>query len=152
MTAAHLDWILPDIAVGGIEAALDHDRLRDEGVRSILSVNDFPTLSLSEFRWRRIALKDGPGNPPERILEAVSALEELHRESPAVLVHCAEGKSRSVLIVTMYVARMRGIHLDEAFEFVKSSRKKAEVDHALWQLGLDLHHQHAAKGPLHPLH
>lgn len=134
-----MDWILPDIAVGSIEDAMAHDMLRSEGVQSVLTVSDFPTLHGSGFNWRKISLKDGPGNPPEHVVTAVEALDELRRDAPAVLVHCAEGKSRSVLIVSLYIARLNGIHLEAAFELVKLSRKQAAVDHELWKLGLIIH-------------
>jgi protein-tyrosine phosphatase len=138
-----VDWILPDIAVGSIEDAMAHEMLRSEGIQSVLTVNDFPTLSGMGFNWRRVSLIDGPGNAPGEVTAAVEALEELHRTAPAVLVHCAEGKSRSVLIVSLYIARLRRVPLPEAFELVKRSRTEAAVDHELWKLGLEVHIERA---------
>ncbi len=51
-----------------------------------------------------------------------------------VLVHCAEGLSRSALVVACYLADLHGIALEEAVAHVKRYRTRAEIDRALLAL------------------
>jgi dual specificity phosphatase 12 len=141
-----MDWVIPGVAIGAIEDALAHQRLREAGIRSILSLSDFPTLSGFGFAWRRVVLIDGHGNDPALILDAVAHLEELYEQEPAVLVHCAEGKSRSVLIVTLFLARSHGLEFEEAYDLVKVKRRQAAIDWALHELGSTM----VAEGALAP--
>lgn len=133
-----MDWILPGLAIGNIEDAMGHDDLQREGVRSVLTLNDFPNLRGRGFHWHRVFLHDGPGNAAETLIEAVDHLERMHREEPPVLVHCAEGKSRSALVVALYVARTTGLALEDAFAVVKAQRRQAAVDDVLWALGAEV--------------
>ncbi|HET7737132.1 MAG TPA: dual specificity protein phosphatase [Tepidiformaceae bacterium] len=133
-----MDWIEPGLAVGNLDDAMAHDMLRESGIKSVLTLNGFPNLAVHGFNWRRVDLFDGPGNSLDTIWEAVDLLADLHTSDPNVLVHCREGKSRSVLIASLYVARRDRIVFPEAFRMVKASRRVAEMDPRLWQIGLDL--------------
>ncbi len=138
-----MDWIELGLAIGDLEDAMAHDLLREQGIRSVLTVSDFPNLSFADFVWRSVPLIDGAGNSMDQLAEAVGHLAELHAESPGVLVHCAEGKSRSVVIATLYLAASKGWTLTEAFTHVKTRRAVADPDDNLWRLGERFHAQRA---------
>lgn len=130
-----MDWVTPELAVGSIDDALAPWRLHADGISAVLALNDFPTfLEGSGFHWRRVLLMDGEGNPPERVLEAVAALEELLADGHSVLVQCAEGVSRAPFVVACLLARRRGWELDEAIAFVVSRRPIANPHPALCRL------------------
>jgi len=131
-----MDWIEDGLAVGNLDDAMAHGDLRAAGIRSVLTLNGFPNLHIHGFNWRRVDLIDGPGNELSSIVEAVDHLEDLHRSEPGVLVHCREGKSRSVLIASLYIARRRALPFEDAYHVVKSSRTVAAMDPRLWAIGM----------------
>lgn len=133
-----MDWIEPGLAVGNLDDAMAHDELRAAGIKSVLTLNGFPNLAVHGFNWRRVDLIDGPGNALETIWEAVDHLAELHSNEPNVLVHCREGKSRSVLIASLYMARRDRLVFPDAYRLVKASRTIAAMDPRLWTLGHEL--------------
>lgn len=136
-----MDWIELGLAIGDLEDAMAHEELREQGIRSVLSVSNFPNLSFADLVWRAVPLIDGAGNSIDQLAEAVDHLAELHAESPGVLIHCAEGKSRSVVITTLYLAASKGWTLTEAFAHVKTRRAVADPDDSLWRLGEAFHAQ-----------
>lgn len=129
-----MDWITERIAIGAIEDAMDTEGLRAAGVTGVLCLNGFPHSPRSQgFAWVNVTLIDGPGNSIEEFRAAVQSLEALAAEH-RVLVHCAEGLSRSALVVACYLADLHGIALEEAVTHVKRYRTRAEIDRALLAL------------------
>ena len=126
-----MDWVTDRIAIGNIEDAMDAEGLRAAGVSAVLCLNGFP-LSLREdgFAWVNVTLIDGPGNSIASVRAAISSLERLAREH-LVLVHCAEGVSRSAFVVACYLAEARSIAIEEAVEEVRGRRRKAQIDAGL---------------------
>lgn len=133
-----MDWIEEGLAVGNLDDAMAHGELRAAGIRSVLTLNGFPNLGIHGFEWRRVDLFDGPGNDLSSIYEAVDHLAHLHETAPNVLVHCREGKSRSVLIASLYLARRRRIVFEDAYHVVKASRTVAAMDPRLWAIGMSI--------------
>lgn len=128
---ARVDWITPSIAVGNLEDALSVAG-PPSSVDSVLCLSGFPVLSyVPHIRWRGVRLIDGPGNQPDLFLQALEFLHEEIEASRKVLVHCAEGKSRSVLTVAMYIAATDGWALEEAIGLVAARRTVAAVDPGL---------------------
>jgi len=129
--SASLDWITPSIAVGNLEDALSVAG-PPPVVDSILCLSGFPVLSyVPNLRWRGIRLIDGPGNDPDLFLKAIEFLHEELEAERKVLVHCMEGKSRSVLTVALYIAATDGRALEDAIDLVASRRPVAAVDPGL---------------------
>lgn len=133
-----MHWIEAGLALGSLDDVMQQPRLREAGIRSILTVNGFPNLAHSSFVWRSVPLIDGPGNSSATIAAAVACLAELHRDHAPVLVHCVEGKSRSALIVSLYLARRHGISLQAAYAHIKACREAVDIDDALWEMGIRL--------------
>ena len=129
-----MDWITDRVAIGAIEDAMDAEGLRAAGVTGVLCLNGFPhSPRWQGFAWVNVTLIDGPGNSIEAFRTAVQSLEMLAAEH-RVLVHCAEGLSRSALVVACYLADLHGIALEEAVAHVKRYRTRAEIDRALLAL------------------
>lgn len=129
-----MDWITERVAIGAIEDAMDAAGLREAGVTGVLCLNGFPqTPRFQGFAWVNVTLIDGPGNSIDEIRAAVDSLEALVAEH-RVLVHCAEGLSRSALIVACYLADLHAMPLEEAVDHVKRYRTRAQIDRALMAL------------------
>lgn len=132
-----MDWITETIAIGNIEDAMNTPELDAAGITAILCLNGFPQQRATEERmWVGVRLIDGAGNSPELFESAVHTLAELS-QSHRVLVHCMEGLSRSVFVVSCYLAQERSIPLDAAIAEVKLRRERAQVDPGLRGLVYD---------------
>lgn len=113
----------PGVFLGNMAAAADAGMLARHGITQTLNlaVNaDPPPLTLSDgtlVRRAKIGLIDGPGNEPAHFVAAVLAIEGMlaqaapgkpsygaHRPG-ALLIHCRGGRSRSVVVTAMWLAR-----------------------------------------------
>lgn len=128
-----MDWIEPGLAIGNLDDAMGHETLHAAGIRSVVTLNEFPSYPRPGLEWRFRPLRDGAGNPAEQLREALGHVAELHASHPGVLVHCAEGKSRSVVIVALYLAGLRAWDPEHALAHVSERRPVALPDPTLWQ-------------------
>ena len=129
-----MDWITDRIAIGDIEDAMDAARLRAAGVTGVLTLNGFPQAPRGPgLAWVNATLIDGPGNSLADVRAAVRSLRDLAR-AHRVLVHRAEGLSRSALVVACYLAEQRAIPLEDAVTYVQRFRVRADIDRALLAL------------------
>lgn len=126
-----MDWITADIAVGNVEDALAI-RGPELAVDSVLCLSGFPTLShLPGLCWSGVPLVDGPGNEPRQFLEALRVIHSEREAGRRILVHCMEGRSRSVLLVALYLAAAGDHALDHGIHLVAQRRTIAAVDSGL---------------------
>ena len=140
-----MDWITERIAIGSIDDAMDTDALRLSGITGVLCLNGFPHIPKHRgFEWLNVTLVDGPGNSLTEVRAAVDGLATLNH-SHTVLVHCAEGLSRSAFIVACYLAEEWAVSFDEAAAHVKAHRERSHIDAGLlallesgWPIGGDL--------------
>lgn len=146
----------PGIFVGGMHAAADIGYLKENGVGTVLncSVNadiDFVTtpyetessealnnFGYSPIRYYKLGLVDGPGNPPEMLMAgyyllcgiASQSMPEKssypNQERGHILVNCRAGRSRSIVLVSMYLHLQKTAKFptfDDALLFVRKSRE-----------------------------
>lgn len=141
-----MDWITETIAIGNIEDAMDASALKDAGVSAVLCLNGFPqSLRFQGFEWVHAPLIDGQGNAVSDLERALDHLRELaagHR----VLVHCAEGVSRSPFVVACHLAQVQKVSFSVAIELVRVRRPVAMVDRGLLALLAE-----AAWPEMHPI-
>lgn len=79
---------------------------------------------------RHLPLKDGTGNKPEAIRKAMRILDLMLKDKNSkVLVNCRYGKSRSPLIVALYLYKT-GFRssFDKALDYVASKREQTEIN------------------------
>mmetsp|Transcript_6917 Transcript_6917/g.13801 ORF Transcript_6917/g.13801 Transcript_6917/m.13801 type:complete len:312 (-) Transcript_6917:102-1037(-) len=62
----------------------------------------------------------------QALLDACRFVHEARRAGDGVLVHCAQGKSRSATVVTAYVAALHALPVAEALAKVQAGRRMAE--------------------------
>ena len=146
----------PDIYVGGMEAAADISYLTEHGVGSVLncSINadidyvdvpydaeardDLNRYGYGPIRYYKLGLVDGPGNPPEMLLAGYYLLCGIigqqmpdrpsypNRDRGHVLVNCRAGRSRSIILVSLYLHLQhpgRFPNLADALTFVRAARE-----------------------------
>ncbi|GEM_PF-1126545 len=127
-----MDWITSDIAVGNVEDALALRAAEAAEVDSVLCLSGFPTLSyIADLRWTGVPMVDGPGNDPGLFLQALHVIQSALESGRRILVHCMEGRSRSVLVVSLHLAITQNVPLDEAIRMVEERRSLAAVDPGL---------------------
>jgi protein-tyrosine phosphatase len=122
-----VDWIEQDIAIGNFVEAKEMELLEKASISSTLSLDGTlsgvkpETLKLKKIEVVR--LEDGPGNDLSLFKMAVSALDELVRRAPPVLVQCHAGRSRSVVVVAAHLMKRLGIDAPTALARVASKRE-----------------------------
>ena len=124
-----LDWITDQIAIGNAMESRDAELIREQGIRSVLSLDGtmvgreeaFPQYS----SIRAYRLIDGAGNDPGLYLRVIQSLAALHRSSPPVLVHCHAGRSRSVVVVAGFLMQRHGWDESEALDAIGQKREVA---------------------------
>lgn len=62
----------------------------------------------------------------EVLVEAIQFVHNARRAGGSVLVHCAQGKSRSASMTVSYIAALEGKSIDEALVKVKAQRRMAQ--------------------------
>jgi len=114
-----ITFVTPRLAIGSASDARNSNNSQFDAILNVaidLDVED-------SFKWRhKVGLLDGPGNSPLIFMSAVLLLYSLLKEGKRVLVHCHEGKSRSVMVAaTLFVIEGRDT-LDEALDQIMPKR------------------------------
>ena len=86
-----------------------------------MSDKDVDELGVEDFAI--IELTDGPGNHPQRFINAVDTLADFVGGCSPVLGHCHAGRSRSVVVVAAYLMRTLKISDSEAIQMIASKRE-----------------------------
>ena len=141
-----MNQIEPGLFVGNLDDALAAAKLEAEGIRSVLTLSDFPSHPRPGFAWRCVPMRDGPGNAPARLAEALEAAASLRESAGSLLLHCMEGKSRSVVIAALHLASRDGSTPEAALARVEASRPVAAPDPGLWAQALAFHARSEVRG------
>lgn len=126
-----ITWITNNIAIGNSSDA----RTADKNIFNYV-LNVAIDLDIADdFRWRhKIGLLDGPGNHPAIFRAIIELLVALTTENKRVLVHCHEGKSRSVMVVSTYVSILKQEPLENVLKTVMQARGVDTYRPALYDL------------------
>jgi hypothetical protein len=126
---ADMDWITDRIAIGN-----SCDARAPKGVDA--TINVAVDLHISEdFEWRhKVGLIDGPGNHPQTFMAAVLLLDALMEEGKKVLVHCHAGRSRSVMVISTWLAWREGRSFDVTLKAIQKLRQWERSEPALYAL------------------
>lgn len=149
-----------DLYISGKEGASDLPMLREHGITTVVNcaVNlDFNYVQQAalvadhegsaygpgEIRYYKIGLIDGSGNPDTQMLAAYyilkAALEQVLPEKPSyprrehgsVLINCRGGRSRSVVVVSLFLHSTLPQEfptLESAVAFVRTQRSLPETE------------------------
>lgn len=122
--------VTPGVYVGSVGAAKNVDGLRALGVTHVLCVcNGMPAGGFAPrgtFVHRSIEIRD---SVDANIAEHFETTREFIRDALArggrVLVHCFQGRSRSVAVCAMFMMCERGMTLEEAMAAIRAVRPRA---------------------------
>eukprot|EP00056_Hartaetosiga_gracilis_P022622 m.31924 g.31924 ORF g.31924 m.31924 type:complete len:211 (+) comp9741_c1_seq3:203-835(+) len=133
--------ILPGLYLSGVKGAINLDFQIKSNIKLIVccakNLDDFwPVLKKKRVMTREagihtrlVELVDAPDQVLDESLvrDVVSEIQKCLENSGAVLVHCAQGKSRSATIVMAYLALAKGFtDYNKALEFIREKRPMAE--------------------------
>lgn len=125
--------------MGGFKAAMNEKFLKDAAVGLVVNVAAslkafFPRF-VPEPLYERLGVRnlvlDWHDSDTQEIrsedLEcALSAITDTLQQGQSVLVHCAQGRSRSGTVVVAYVSRLHGSSIDVALRAVQAKRSMAQ--------------------------
>jgi hypothetical protein len=117
--------------VGRLPLPADHPRLADMGVTSVLNLcAEFPRLSrlggASGVTTEYLPILDGAAPSPHQFRAAVEWIAARHAEGHSVLVHCAQGRGRSVTVAAAALCRLgEAASPEEALARIVAARPRA---------------------------
>lgn len=124
-----MDRIADQIFIGSSsDGIFRHDERIHNGITAVFNVaKDLTNQHVTHEMHRidHVGLVDGAGNPKGLLYASVATLAGLISNGYTVLVHCHEGRSRSVMVVATYL-RSAGHFPDitSALEYLKSKRPR----------------------------
>lgn len=93
---------------------------------------DIPPTQGNLYR-HKVGLLDGPGNDDGLLISSVLVLHALNKRHNRILVHCHEGKSRSVMVVSAYISIVGNMEFDRVLRDVMKVRGVDDYRPALYQ-------------------
>lgn len=103
-----------------------HDARAPEGVTAILNcANDLDVPAPDGVVRSKCGLIDGNGNRMAAYYSAVLQLAVLMHQNHRVLVHCHEGRSRSVMVALSYMRLWGEVGWDEGLAIIRQTRPEA---------------------------
>uniref|UniRef100_A0A6B2L519 Protein-serine/threonine phosphatase n=1 Tax=Arcella intermedia TaxID=1963864 RepID=A0A6B2L519_9EUKA len=125
----HVDSCLPDLILNGLylgnmDSSKYLEGLRYRKITHILMVlKEMDPVFPKEFIYKKISVQDEVGETISQFFEeATDFIDEALSKGGAVLVHCAQGVSRSASIVIAYIIKSQKMTFKEALLFVQNLR------------------------------
>jgi len=123
--------ITPELFIGGAEDSIQADNKIFDAVLCVAIDFDIK----DGFKWRhKVGLLDGPGNSPMTFVAAVLLLYSLLKSGKRVLLHCQEGRSRSVMVAATTLAVAGVASFDDALREIMTLRKVDNYRPALYDM------------------
>ena len=121
--SANIDEIIPGLYLGNMSSAFNRELLTILDIKGIITVAkqiepQFP----SELDYLVIEIEDHAKEDISSHFKQTFEFIETKLAQGNVLVHCANGISRSPTIVMSYIMKKRGIGFEEAFQLVSKNR------------------------------
>ena len=117
-----MDKITENLWLGNYAAASSMTNLKKEGIKKVLCVMDFPTITYNEednINQKVISIVDVPS---ENIIKYFGESIKFIDGEDKVLVHSMAGASSSATIVIAYIMWKEKKPMDDAIKFVQSKR------------------------------
>jgi atypical dual specificity phosphatase len=125
--------IIPHLFVGNLYAAQSEELLRQHRIEHVISIIDEDDFleKVPRVKYIRFSIYDEPDEDIIPICEDVYKYLSRNHDNAApvnILVHCAEGRSRSVSVVTYFLKKYDLFKtVDDALEYVKEKRMPVNI-------------------------
>lgn len=105
------------------------------GISSVMNVSsDVENFHPDAFQYVNFVLPDEETADISKFFaDAFAHLDQVHKASGRVLVHCHQGVSRSATVVFAYLIHTRGWTLKQTYDHVKSRRKQVFPNIGFWK-------------------
>ncbi len=115
------DFIVENIYLGDVEAALSEELLRKNEIDFVINLSNTRYQEYENIEYFHIDIED---ESDVEISTYFNIVNEKIKEHPntKILIHCMNSVSRSVTVVLQYL--LQKMNLKEAYEFLKSKRKQ----------------------------
>jgi bifunctional DNase/RNase len=127
-----VDRVVEGLYISGVRRQPFPDRLREQGITSVLKLYSHPMPWPDDFVVFDNGLEDGILAPIERLQRGVEFIRDQRAHDRKVLVLCWEGMSRSSTFVLAYLVQELGYDLREAWETLRAAHPKAFPAHQMW--------------------
>lgn len=119
-----MDWVYDNLYIGDLTALSQQDNVRDEGITAIVRLDTAPRDKrwANNFKLLDAPFKDGYYVEPEHLKRITKFIHNCIDNDETVLVHCAEGISRSATSVIAYLIEYESMTLSEAFVTIREGR------------------------------
>lgn len=143
------DPIDPLVILGARPSSADALRLHEQGVRAVVNMCEEYEGPQTEYRRLGIDqlwLPTVDFNPPslEDVEKGVAYVQKNVQELKTVYVHCKAGRARSATILICWLARYRGMSLEEAQIHLLKCRPHVNAKLSVRPVVLEYHQKHVA--------
>lgn len=126
-----MSLIIPNLLVGSVDEAFDQSLLHHFKVSSILNVaSELNFKERVDLCYHKIGIDDDSFTSNiQDILPCCLAImqNEIQKEGGTLLVHCLEGKSRSICVVLAYLVIYTHLDWDDGLSCIKEKRPLIDV-------------------------
>lgn len=146
--------VRPGLFLGSLQSARDWDGLQEHGVTAVLNAVavKFPDKFPGRFEGMDVYIADRKVQDLLSYLPATTAwLMEQASRNQTILVHCEEGRSRSVSIMIAYLMASEGLDYNTAKADVEAARPQARINSGFKAQLRDYEGLLADYGPAMPL-
>lgn len=117
--------IIEGIYLGHLLNASNYNKLKELNIDTIINVTcELSNYYENDFKYYNILIKDELDSQFNNEIE--NCIDFIHKQissNKKILVHCSQGRSRSVTIITAYLMKYNNLSFEQAYNFIKSKKK-----------------------------
>ena len=117
-----MDKITENVWLGNIEAAININNLKKEGITKVLCLMDYGATTYAEEDKLNQKIFEISDIPTQNIIKYFGKCFDFIKGNEKILVHCMAGASRSATVVIAYVMWSQKKSYDEAYKMVSEKR------------------------------
>lgn len=123
--------IMYNVYLGGEKAASNFHLLTNFGIKYILiAAKECIPRFVGKFIYLHVPIEDSEDQDLLQNLDLVLKFIEMASKNGKILIHCAEGRSRSVALVTAYVMFKHKCKFQIAYKYIKKKHPPTLINHS----------------------
>ena len=121
---ADMNYICDNIFLGDANSAKNETYLKENNVSAVVNCANGILSNYNEIKFIELDLYDSSSEP---LFPKLNVAYMFIKEYPEnnILVHCLQGKSRSVSVVIFYLMKEKGWDYDTCIKFIQERRPNA---------------------------